>query len=59
MPSASLPASIPAPLRVLLVEDDPAHAEASRTRGLERSRRFDWQDTARRTIAVYRTVLGR
>ncbi|MCG6923184.1 MAG: glycosyltransferase family 4 protein [Acidobacteria bacterium] len=39
--------------------DDPAHAEASRTRGLERSRRFDWQDTARRTIAFYRTVLGR
>jgi glycosyltransferase involved in cell wall biosynthesis len=39
--------------------DDPALAEASRKRGLERSQRFDWQDTARRTIAFYRTVLGR
>jgi glycosyltransferase involved in cell wall biosynthesis len=39
--------------------DDPAEAEAHRRRGLERSRRFDWQDTAERTIAFYRTVLGR
>ncbi len=39
--------------------DDPALAEASRRRGLERSQRFDWQDTAQRTIAFYRTVLGR
>jgi glycosyltransferase involved in cell wall biosynthesis len=39
--------------------DDPAQAAASRRRGLERSQRFDWQDTARRTIAFYRTVLGR
>jgi len=39
--------------------DDPARAAASRRRGLERSRRFDWQDTAERTIAFYRKVLGR
>ena len=39
--------------------DDPAVAEASRRRGLERSRRFDWHDTAQRTMAFYRRVLGR
>jgi glycosyltransferase involved in cell wall biosynthesis len=39
--------------------DDPSEAEAHRRRGLERSRRFDWHDTAKRTIAFYRTVLGR
>ncbi len=39
--------------------DDPAEAEAHRRRGLQRSLRFDWQDTAERTIAFYRTVLGR
>jgi alpha-1,3-rhamnosyl/mannosyltransferase len=39
--------------------DDPAEAEAHRRRGVERSLRFDWQDTAERTIAFYRTVLGR
>jgi alpha-1,3-rhamnosyl/mannosyltransferase len=39
--------------------DDPVEAETHRRRGLERSRRFDWQDTAERTIAFYRTVLGR
>ena len=30
-----------------------------RRRGLERSRRFDWDDTAARTLAFYRKVLGR
>ena len=39
--------------------DDPAHAEASRRRGLERSRAFDWADTAARTLAFYHKVLGR
>jgi glycosyltransferase involved in cell wall biosynthesis len=39
--------------------DDPVRAEASRRRGLERSLRYDWQETARLTIAFYREVLGR
>jgi glycosyltransferase involved in cell wall biosynthesis len=38
--------------------DDPDAAEALRRRGLERSRRFDWQDTAARTLAFYQKVLG-
>jgi glycosyltransferase involved in cell wall biosynthesis len=38
--------------------DDPAHAENQRRRGLERSRAFDWTDTAARTLAFYRRVLG-
>jgi glycosyltransferase involved in cell wall biosynthesis len=38
--------------------DDPEAARALRERGLERSRRFDWQDTAKRTLAFYRKVLG-
>lgn len=39
--------------------DDPAEAERHRQKGRARSQRFDWQDTAERTIAFYRTVLGR
>jgi alpha-1,3-rhamnosyl/mannosyltransferase len=39
--------------------DDPAQAEAQRQRGLERSRAFDWSDTAARTLAFYHRVLGR
>lgn len=39
--------------------DDPTYAEASRRRGLERSRAFDWGDTAARTLAFYHKVLGR
>jgi alpha-1,3-rhamnosyl/mannosyltransferase len=39
--------------------DDRALAAEMRRRGLERSRRFDWQDTAARTLAFYRKVLGR
>jgi glycosyltransferase involved in cell wall biosynthesis len=38
--------------------DDPDAAEALRRRGLERSQRFDWQDTAARTLAFYQKVLG-
>ena len=33
-------------------------AQDLRRRGLERSRRFDWKDTAARTLAFYRRVLG-
>ena len=39
--------------------DDRALAAEMRRRGLERSRRFDWKDTAARTLAFYRKVLGR
>ena len=39
--------------------DDPAEAESHREKGRARSLLFDWQDTAERTIAFYRTVLGR
>jgi len=39
--------------------DDPAQAETQRRRGLERSRAFDWSDTAARTLAFYHRVLGR
>jgi glycosyltransferase involved in cell wall biosynthesis len=39
--------------------EDPALASDMRQRGLERSRRFDWGDTAARTLAFYRKVLGR
>jgi glycosyltransferase involved in cell wall biosynthesis len=38
--------------------DDRALAAEMRRRGLERSRRFDWSDTAARTLAFYRKVLG-
>ncbi len=37
----------------------PALAEEMRRRGLERSRRFDWGESARKTLAFYRKVLGR
>ncbi|HSD26238.1 MAG TPA: glycosyltransferase family 1 protein, partial [Vicinamibacteria bacterium] len=39
--------------------DDRSLAADMRRRGLERSQRFDWQDTATRTLAFYRKVLGR
>jgi alpha-1,3-rhamnosyl/mannosyltransferase len=39
--------------------DDRSLAQEMRRRGLERSRRFDWDDSARRTLAFYRKVLGR
>lgn len=35
-----------------------AEREVLVARGLERARRFSWTETARRTIAVYREVLG-
>ena len=41
-----------------LLDDRPLAADLRR-RGLERSRRFDWSDTAARTLAFYRKVLGR
>ena len=40
-----------------LLEDRELAAEMRR-RGLVRSQRFDWQDTATRTLAFYRKVLG-
>ncbi|HUL79523.1 MAG TPA: glycosyltransferase family 1 protein [Vicinamibacteria bacterium] len=39
--------------------DDRGLATEMRRRGLERSLRFDWQDTAAQTLAFYRKVLGR
>ena len=39
--------------------DDPDEAERHRQKGRARSQRFDWQDTAERTIVFYRTILGR
>jgi glycosyltransferase involved in cell wall biosynthesis len=41
------------------VLEDRALARDLRLRGLERSRHFDWEDTAARTLAFYRRVLGR
>ena len=41
------------------VLDDDARAEAQRRRGLEKSRHFDWNETAARTLAFYREILGR
>jgi len=38
--------------------DDPDAADGLRRRGLERSQLFDWHDTAARTLAFYRKVLG-
>jgi alpha-1,3-rhamnosyl/mannosyltransferase len=40
------------------VLDDKEYAEAQRQLGLERSRRFDWDEAARQTVACYRRVLG-
>ena len=41
------------------VLDDPALAESLRRKGLERSACFDWDKTARETLAFYRKILGR
>jgi glycosyltransferase involved in cell wall biosynthesis len=41
------------------VLEDRALAAELRRRGLERSRAFEWGDTAARTLAFYRKVLGR
>jgi glycosyltransferase involved in cell wall biosynthesis len=38
--------------------DDPARAEEQRRKGLEASRRFDWDRAAEQTLAFYRRVLG-
>ena len=40
-----------------LIEDDALRAEL-RERGLKRARRFDWRDTARMTLQIYRRVAG-
>jgi len=37
---------------------DPGLADSQRQRGLEQSRRFDWETTAQKTVAFYRKVLG-
>jgi glycosyltransferase involved in cell wall biosynthesis len=41
------------------VLDDTTYTEAQRQRGLERSRSFDWDVTARRTLEFYRRLLAR
>jgi glycosyltransferase involved in cell wall biosynthesis len=41
------------------VLDDPAWASRQRAKGLERSRLFDWDATAAKTLEFYRKVLGR
>ena len=41
-----------------LIDDDALRADL-RARGLERARRFDWRETARMTLQVYRRVEGR
>jgi alpha-1,3-rhamnosyl/mannosyltransferase len=38
--------------------DDPARAAKQRAMGLERSRQFDWDIAAARTLEFYRRVLG-
>ena len=38
--------------------DDPGLRRELRERGLRRARLFDWRETARMTLQVYRTVLG-
>jgi glycosyltransferase involved in cell wall biosynthesis len=38
--------------------DDPIHRRVLAARGIERARRFRWDEAARRTVAVYREVLG-
>jgi glycosyltransferase involved in cell wall biosynthesis len=40
------------------VLDDTDYTEAQRQRGLERSRHFDWDVTAVRTLEFYRRLLG-
>src|SRR5438876_70870 len=38
--------------------EDGAVAESQRAQGLERSRAFDWDITAARTVELYRRILG-
>ena len=47
------PASSPAAIRSALAERDRLVAA-----GLERAKAFSWEETARRTLAVYREVLA-
>ncbi len=39
--------------------DDPELAKRLRTAGLERAKRFSWEETAQRTLSCYRKALGR
>jgi alpha-1,3-rhamnosyl/mannosyltransferase len=39
---------------MLEVLTDPARQASLRAAGLEQARRFDWQETARQTLALYR-----
>jgi glycosyltransferase involved in cell wall biosynthesis len=41
------------------VLDDPTLAEEQRRKGIEESRKFDWEVTAAKTLAFYREVMGR
>jgi glycosyltransferase involved in cell wall biosynthesis len=41
------------------VLDDARYAEEKRRLGMEKSRRFDWNETAAQTLAFYREILGR
>jgi glycosyltransferase involved in cell wall biosynthesis len=41
------------------VLDDPALAAEQRLKGIEESRRFDWEVTAAKTLEFYREVMGR
>jgi glycosyltransferase involved in cell wall biosynthesis len=50
------PAALGHAIETLL--DDPEAATSHRQRGLERSGLFEWDETARRTLAFYRKVLG-
>ena len=38
--------------------DDPGLRAELRERGLQRARKFSWQETARRTLEIYRTIGG-
>ncbi len=51
------PTALAAAIERLL--DDPAFAGELRSRGVARSRQFDWRRTAEQTLSFYRKVLGR
>jgi glycosyltransferase involved in cell wall biosynthesis len=38
--------------------NDPVNATSATARGLERARLFSWEESARRTLAVYREALA-
>ncbi len=43
--------------RMAAIVSSPGKLEAMRKSGLERARGFTWEETARKTLAVYRDVL--